>query len=52
MGIMGPESRALLTEILNHDMSTESFPFAAFQALELGCELYVSTDQASHLECG
>lgn len=64
MGVMGPDSRALLSDVLNHDMSTEKFPFGAFQAVELGAsrayaarvsyvgelgwELYVPTDQARH----
>ena len=64
LGVMGPNSRALLGETLNHDMSTESFPFGAFQPVELGAsrayaarvsyvgelgwELYVPTDQARH----
>ncbi|MFT5502647.1 MAG: glycine cleavage system aminomethyltransferase T/glycine [Gammaproteobacteria bacterium] len=64
LGVMGPDSRALLTETLDHDMSTEKFPFGAFQSVELGAsrayaarvsyvgelgwELYVPTDQARH----
>ena len=64
MGVMGPDSRALLGETLNHDMSTENFPFGAFHAVELGSsrayaarvsyvgelgwELYVPVDQARH----
>ena len=64
MGVMGPDSRALLTDTLNHDMSTEKFPFGAFQSVELGSarayaarvsyvgelgwELYVPVDQARH----
>jgi 4-methylaminobutanoate oxidase (formaldehyde-forming) len=64
MGVMGPTSRALLAETLNHDMSTENFPFGSFQAVELGSirayaarvsyvgelgwELYVPVDQARH----
>jgi 4-methylaminobutanoate oxidase (formaldehyde-forming) len=64
MGVMGPDSRALLTETLNHDMSTEHFPFGSFQQIELGAsrgyaarvsyvgelgwELYVPVDQARH----
>lgn len=63
-GIMGPESRVLLTDVLNHDMSTEYFPFGSFQPVELGAarayaarvsyvgelgwELYVPVDQARH----
>ena len=64
MGVMGPDSRALLTATLNHDMSTERFPFGSFQRVELGAafayaarvsyvgelgwELYVPVDQARH----
>jgi len=36
MGVMGPDSRVLLSETLNHDMSTGRFPFGSFQAVELG----------------
>ena len=64
LGVMGPDSRALLGDTLNHDMSTESFPFGSFQPVELGMsrafaarvsyvgelgwELYVPVDQARH----
>ena len=64
LGVMGPGSRDLLSETLNHDMSTASFPFGSFQAVELGMsrvwaarvsyvgelgwELYVPVDQARH----
>ncbi|MFT5219264.1 MAG: glycine cleavage system aminomethyltransferase T/glycine [Gammaproteobacteria bacterium] len=64
LGVMGPDSRALLSETLNHDMSTELFPFGSFQPVELGSsrayaarvsyvgelgwELYVPVDQARH----
>jgi 4-methylaminobutanoate oxidase (formaldehyde-forming) len=64
MGVMGPTSRVLLAETLEHDMSTESFPFGSFQPVELGSvrayaarvsyvgelgwELYVPVDQARH----
>ena len=63
-GVMGPQSRALLAEVLSHDMSTESFPFGATQEVEIGyaparaarvsfvgeCgwEIYVATDMARH----
>ena len=63
-GVMGPDSRALLSATLNHDMSTEHFAFGSFQAVELGAarayaarvsfvgelgwELYVPVDQARH----
>ena len=64
MGVMGPDSRALLSDTLNHDMSTEYFPFGSFQKVELGAsrayaarvsyvgelgwELYLPVDQARH----
>ncbi len=64
LGVMGPDSRALLTDALGHDMTTESFPFGDFQPVEvgmargyagrvsyvgeLGWELYVPVDQARH----
>jgi len=64
LGVMGPDSRDLLSETLNHDMTTASFPFGSFQAVELGMsrayaarvsyvgelgwELYVPVDQARH----
>jgi len=64
MGVMGPDSRALLSDTLDHDMSTENFPFGSFQSVELGAsrayaarvsyvgelgwELYVPVDQARH----
>jgi glycine cleavage system aminomethyltransferase T/glycine/D-amino acid oxidase-like deaminating enzyme len=64
LGVMGPGSRGLLSETLTHDMTTESFPFGSFQAVELGMscayaarvsyvgelgwELYVPVDQARH----
>ncbi len=63
-GVMGPDSRELLSEALDHDMSTARFPFGATQAIELGCavgraarvsfvgelgwELYVPVDMARH----
>jgi len=64
MGVMGPDSRALLSDTLGHDMSTQNFPFGSFQSVELGAvrayaarvsyvgelgwELYVPVDQARH----
>ena len=64
MSVMGPDSRTLLSDTLNHDMSTQNFPFGSFQPIELGAsrgyaarvsyvgelgwELYVPTDQARH----
>jgi 4-methylaminobutanoate oxidase (formaldehyde-forming) len=64
LGVMGPDSRALLAAALDHDMSTQSFPFGSVQAVELGMvrayaarvsyvgelgwEFYVPVDQARH----
>jgi 4-methylaminobutanoate oxidase (formaldehyde-forming) len=64
LGVMGPNSRDLLSETLDHDMTTESFPFGSFQPVELGMsrayagrvsyvgelgwELYIPVDQARH----
>ncbi|TNF87705.1 MAG: FAD-dependent oxidoreductase [Gammaproteobacteria bacterium] len=64
LGVMGPGSRDMLSEALNHDMTTESFAFGSFQSVELGMarayagrvsyvgelgwELYVPVDQARH----
>jgi glycine cleavage system aminomethyltransferase T/glycine/D-amino acid oxidase-like deaminating enzyme len=64
MGVMGPNSRALLSETLDHDLTTAQFPFGSFQPIELGAtrgyaarvsyvgelgwELYVPVDQARH----
>ena len=64
LGVMGPDSRPLLTELLGLDMSTEAFPFGMTRPMELGCavghaarvsfvgelgwELYVPTDMARH----
>ena len=64
LGVMGPDSRDLLTEVLRHDMSTQQFPFGDFHPVEigmargyagrvsyvgeLGWELYVPVDQARH----
>ncbi len=64
LGVMGPDSRDLLSDALSHDMSTTNFPFGDFQAIELGMsrayagrvsyvgelgwELYVPVDQARH----
>ena len=64
LGVMGPASRDLLTDALEHDMSTAAFPFGAVQAVEIGCavgraarvsfvgelgwELYIPTDMARH----
>ena len=64
LGVMGPDSRALLGAALEHDMSTERFPFGSTQPIELGCavgraarvsfvgelgwELYLPADMARH----
>jgi len=64
LGVMGPDSRALLGDAVDHDFSTANFPFGDFHALELGMsrayagrvsyvgelgwELYVPVDQARH----
>lgn len=64
LGVMGPHSRALLSEALAIDMSTASFPFGMSKPIELGCvvgraarvsfvgelgwELYIPTDMARH----
>jgi len=62
LGIMGPSSRALLSEITNSDLGNEAFPFGTSQVVdlaghevralrmsyvgELGWELYLPWDQA------
>lgn len=64
LGVMGPDSRALLVDALEHDMSTESFPFGETQLVEIGCavgraarvsfvgelgwEIYIPVDMARH----
>lgn len=64
LGIMGPESRALLEKVTSADLSNEAFPFATAQQVEIGCavgravrvsyvgelgwELYLPSDQARH----
>jgi 4-methylaminobutanoate oxidase (formaldehyde-forming) len=64
LGVMGPQSRALLSEAIDHDLSTENFPFGDFHAVELGMtrayaarvsyvgelgwEFYIPVDQARH----
>ncbi|MEM7563900.1 MAG: FAD-dependent oxidoreductase, partial [Pseudomonadota bacterium] len=63
-GVMGPNSRALLSDALNHDFSTENFPFGDIQPVEVGCatgyaarvsfvgelgwEIYLPVDMARH----
>ena len=64
LGVMGPQSRALLSATIDHDLSTENFPFGDFHAVELGMtrayaarvsyvgelgwEFYIPVDQARH----
>ncbi len=64
LGVMGPNSRALLSDVLGIDMSTPSFPFGMTRPVEIGCavgraarvsfvgelgwELYIPVDMARH----
>jgi glycine cleavage system aminomethyltransferase T/glycine/D-amino acid oxidase-like deaminating enzyme len=64
LGVMGPDSRTLLGDAIDHDFSTENFPFGDLQSVELGMsrafaarvsyvgelgwELYLPVDQARH----
>jgi len=64
LGVMGPDSRALVSETVEHDFDTENFPFGDFHAVELGMscayaarvsyvgelgwEFYIPVDQARH----
>ncbi len=64
LGVMGPNSRALLSEVLGIDMSTPAFPFGMSRPIEIGCavgraarvsyvgelgwELYIPADMARH----
>ncbi len=64
LGVMGPESRALIEKVTSADLSNEAFPFGTVQPIEIGCavgtavrvsyvgelgwELYVPADQARH----
>jgi glycine cleavage system aminomethyltransferase T len=64
LGVMGPESRALVEKVTSADLSNEAFPFGTIQQVEIGCavgnafrvsyvgelgwELYVPSDQARH----
>ena len=64
LGVMGPNSRDLLAEALDHDMSTARFPFGTTQPVEIGCavgraarvsfvgelgwEIYLPSDMARH----
>jgi glycine cleavage system T protein len=65
LAIMGPQSRALLSGVVDADLSTEAFPFGASRDIdigyarvratrlsyvgELGWELYIPTDMAQHV---
>lgn len=64
LGVMGPNSRALLSDVLGMDMDTSNFPFGMTKPIELGCvvgraarvsyvgelgwELYIPTDMVRH----
>ena len=64
LGVMGPNSRALLSDVLDIDMSAPSFPFGMSRPVEIGCavgraarvsyvgelgwELYIPVDMARH----
>ncbi len=64
LGVMGPNSRALLSDVLGIDMSTSSFPFGMTRPVGIGCavgraarvsfvgelgwELYIPVDMARH----
>ena len=64
LGIMGPNSRALLQQVTNTDLSNDAFPFASSRPIEIGCavgraqrmsyvgelgwEIYVPVDMARH----
>jgi 4-methylaminobutanoate oxidase (formaldehyde-forming) len=64
LGVMGPDSRALVSETVDHDFTTENFPFGDFHPVELGMsrayaarvsyvgelgwEFYIPVDQARH----
>ncbi len=64
LGVMGPNSRAFLSDVLDIDMSTPAFPFGMSRPVEIGCaagraarvsyvgelgwELYIPTDMARH----
>ncbi len=63
-GIMGPLSRGLLSDAIEHDFSTANFPFGSVADIEVGCavgraarvsyvgelgwEIYLPVDQARH----
>jgi len=64
LGVMGPDSKTVLSNAIDTDFSTEVFPFGSVQNIELGCavgragrvsyvgelgwELYLPVDQARH----
>ena len=64
LGVMGPNSRALLEQVTDADLNNESFPFGTAQPVELGCavgrafrvsyvgelgwEIYLPADMARH----
>src|SRR5262249_35143040 len=68
INVQGPRSRELLAKVTTADVSNEAFPFRAAREIdvgfaralgvritylgELGCELYVPTEQAAQLEDG
>ncbi len=65
LSVMGPDSRALLQQVADADLSNDAFPFASAREIaigyarvlacrityvgELGWELYVPTESARHL---
>ncbi len=65
LGVMGPNSRALLTSLTTADLSNDAFPFGTSQEIELGMalvralrvtyvgelgwELYMPTEFATHI---
>ena len=65
LGVMGPDSRALLEQITHIDLASEHFPFGRSQAAEIGCapvrlsrvsfvgetgwEVYVPVEMAVHV---
>ena len=65
LGVMGPNSRALLTQVSDLDLSNDAFPFGHAKDIEIGCvlgrahrvsyvgelgwEVYVPVDQARHV---
>ena len=65
LGLMGPNSRALLSEVTDADVSNEAFPYMSSREIaigyasvrasrityvgELGWELYIPTEFATHV---